>query len=55
MLVKLVEWDMVEGGYILDCLQVQQGFEKVFGVVMVDDLCVFEVDEDGLSGWYVLL
>ncbi|GAW33152.1 chromosome partition protein Smc [Roseovarius sp. A-2] len=53
-LAKLVERDTVEGGQIMDRLQVQQGFEKALGAALADDLRAPEVGADGPSGWTIL-
>ncbi|WP_282095775.1 chromosome segregation SMC family protein [Epibacterium ulvae] len=50
-LAKLVERDTVEGGQILDDLQVQSGFEKALGAAVADDLRAPLAQADGPSGW----
>jgi chromosome segregation protein len=53
-LAKLVARDTVEGGQILDRLQVEHGFEKALGAALADDLRAPEVEADGPSGWSAL-
>ena len=53
-LARLLQRDTVEGGQIMDRLQVEMGFEKALGAALADDLRAPEVDADGPSGWAVL-
>ena len=53
-LARLLQRDTVEGGQIMDRLQVEMGFEKALGAALADDLRAPEVDTDGPSGWAVL-
>ena len=53
-LARLLQRDTVEGGQIMDRLQVEMGFEKALGAALADDLRAPEVEADGPSGWTVL-
>ena len=53
-LARLLDRDTAEGGQILDRLQVEQGYEKVLGAALADDLRAPQVEGDGPTGWVVL-
>ena len=40
----------MEGGQVIDRLQVENGFEKALGAALADDLRSPQVQEDGPSG-----
>ena len=44
----------MEGGQVIDRLQVEHGFEKALGAALADDLRSPQVPEDGPSGWVAL-
>jgi len=44
----------MEGGQVIDRLQVEHGFEKALGAALADDLRSPQVQEDGPSGWISL-
>ena len=53
-LAKILERDTMEGGQVIDRLQVEHGFEKALGAALADDLRSPQVQEDGPSGWISL-
>ncbi|MEM6889320.1 MAG: chromosome segregation protein SMC, partial [Pseudomonadota bacterium] len=53
-LAKLVARDTVEGGQILDAVQVHEGYEKALGAALADDLRAPQVESDAASGWATL-
>ncbi len=53
-LAKILERDTMEGGQVIDRLQVEHGFEKALGAALADDLRSPQVQEDGPSGWVSL-
>ena len=53
-LAKILERDTMEGGQVIDRLQVEHGFEKALGAALADDLRSPQVPEDGPSGWVAL-
>ncbi len=53
-LARLVDRDTVEGGQLLDMVQVEPGFEKAIGAALADDLRAPLAGPGATSGWVEL-